>query len=100
MATMLKVYSSIHNGSNDNGDDGDDHDRVHNLLREGDDGDDDDGGGDGDVHNMLREGESSENTRNKTPAVGTLLDTRYDCQKSISLPRTFTSPQLYIKPNF
>ena len=77
--------------------------RVHNLLRErddGDDGDGDDGGGDGDVHNLLREGESSENTRNKTPAVGTLLDTRYDCQKSISLFRTFTSPQLYIKPNF
>ena len=28
MAMMLKVYSSIHNGGNDDGNDGDDHDRA------------------------------------------------------------------------
>ena len=32
---MLKVSSSVHNSGNHDGDDGDDQDRVHNLLREG-----------------------------------------------------------------
>ena len=35
MAMMLKVSSSVHNSGNHDGDDGDDQDRVHNLLREG-----------------------------------------------------------------
>ena len=80
MATMLKVYSSIHNGGNDDGDDGDDHDRA--------------------CPQPVERGRVFGKRAKQNSRCGNSPGHKVRLSKSISLSRTFTSPQCISSPTF